>query len=405
MKKLIDLYRRKRRAKRAAAISLPPPKQKQRFQLCDVWSYCHERDDILVDRERTENFIASLGDVSEEDKKWRQIDSNPRPYTTKFSNVTVIPGSRVVVDAHGTACCDELTYADRVFSSPPKDKAMSITDEGLLEIEPFEYAPESVPTGVHLTCEYEHNYFHWIAEVLARLFLFEAMTTNKCTPLLVTGGLHPNLYALLDLVRDPKRPVIRMEKGMSYKVDDLIYPSDVSCILESKNNIPSYKSMYVPASLIKAMASHIKDSVPKSESSFPKKLFLVRNRSYRIPANQDEVAALLISHGFTQLDLGEFTSQEQIELFSQAEQIIAPSGATCSNIVWMPKGARALILSSDHPFFICPYWDAFGRSANVNVSYLISPRIQKRDSPHDDYVVDLSILADTLLDIAGTIRE
>ncbi|WP_300036778.1 glycosyltransferase family 61 protein [uncultured Roseobacter sp.] len=350
-----------------------------------------------MDRDTVGLFIRSLHAVSDEDEAWSRLQSNPRPYIAEFQDARVIRGSRIVVTKDGMACSDELVFGQRHFRSPPKDKSMSINKRGLLEVDPLEYAEQWIPAGVHLTCEYQHNYFHWISEILARLYLFERMTDDKSVPLLITDGLHPNLYALLDLVRASERPVIRMTDGVCYRVGRLTYPSDVSRNVESEKCIPSHASMFVPAGLIKAMVSELEARVPKSGREFPKKLYLVRNRSWRIPVNQEDVASLLARHEFTQIDLATVSALDQIEMFSSAEQIVAPSGATCSNILWMRGGTHAIVLTSDHPFFVCPYWDAFARSSAVNLSYLISPRMGYRDTAHDDFEVDLSALEAAIL--------
>ena len=52
--------------------------------------------------------------------------------------------------------------------------------------------------------------------------------------------------------------------------------------------------------------------------------------------------AELTPRGFQRLDPGTLSVQEQIDVFSRAEIIVAPHGAGLSNVTFSPRGARVL---------------------------------------------------------------
>lgn len=318
------------------------------FPLADLWSATRRRSGILVSRSATRRFVDAFGNLSRHDEVWARGTCNPRPYVAGLTDVTIVPGSRLVIDASGNALEDELAYAHREFSLRPKIWKWELLDGPRLSLPPLRMSPEAIPAGVHLTCEHEANYFHWIAEILPRLFLYDGLAREKELPLLVTEGLHPNLYYLLALVGAEGRPVRFLKKDLAYRVDRLVYPSAVSRVLDVYDRAPSHDTTFIPVGLLRAMVEHIKARVPAFVPAGPKRMFLKRRSGFRKLVNEEQVESCLKDHGFGVVDAGELSIREQVSMLANADVIVAPSGAACANLVWCSAGARAVILHSDH---------------------------------------------------------
>jgi capsular polysaccharide biosynthesis protein len=89
------------------------------------------------------------------------------------------------------------------------------------------------------------------------------------------------------------------------------------------------------------------------------KLFVRRDggRGGRALLNQDEVEAWCARYGYSSIDPGMLSLEEQIILFSQATHIVGVEGAALANLVFATKAQRVLILASPVTWFEQFFWD------------------------------------------------
>jgi hypothetical protein len=357
--------------------------------LQDVRSGVSGQGAFLKDTSQLEGFLHALGPESAPDRDWRDSVCYPRPYVAALQDVLVLPGSRLLF-VGGIARSDELEMAHRVFALRPKSWDMELLPGPVLRFPPAPIAGEEIEAGVHLTGEHEANYFHWIGEVLPRLHLYESTATERDLPLLVSEGLHPNLYDLLDRVRAPGRPVLRLARERCHRVRRLVYPSDVSRVLDVYDRAPGLDTVYLPVALIADMAGAIRRTMESPAGGGPRRLFVRRSSTYRSLLNEPEIESLLAGEGFTSVEPGGLSVTEQVRLFADAEIVVGASGAAMANLLWCRAGAQVLVLHSDHPFKKYPYWDALARASGVRIGYLAGPRAHNVEGlfeAHDDFSI------------------
>lgn len=366
------------------------------FALQDLWTAPSTDRLISVDKKMATEILHRLYD-----RDLKYVSKNNQdlcPYVAELRNVRILPGSRVVLTENDHALSDEMTFSFCKASAQPKRNhfGMKLKEGPKLALELPKEVASPIECGIHLTCEHEHNYFHWVAEILPRLLAFEKVSSDKSTPLLISDGLHENLYRLLDLVRDPQRPIIKLEREKVYRVGQLTYPADVSRVLDDTADVSPGEFDFIPAGLLQEVSKVVKERLSIAALSSRRRLYLVRNRKYRIPSNQDEVVSCLANLRFTAVDTGVLTIEEQVRLFSEAQTIVSPTGAACTNMLWAPQGAQLLVLHSDHEKLAFPYWNALARANGIEISYLSGSRNHVRPNVHDDFVVDTNSLIDAV---------
>ena len=80
---------------------------------------------------------------------------------------------------------------------------------------------------------------------------------------------------------------------------------------------------------------------PKPENS--KKIYVTREySSYRKIINEGDIVTLLRENGYKFINPQLYTIQEQIEIFSDAEKIVAPHGSNLANIIFCKPGTEIL---------------------------------------------------------------
>lgn len=363
----------------------------KRWPLSDVRGYAATSGTILKSCDDIHSLMETFGPLLQDDQDWAASPCYPAPYIANLKEVRILPGSKILLTPDGRALSDEIEVGFRIFGLRPKLWNMEITEGPCLNFQSVPQGHGMIPSGIHLTGEHEANYFHWLVEVLPRLFLCEKMLPDKQVPILVSEGLHKNLYALLDIIRSPQRAVIALKTDSCYFVENLIYPSDLTRILDTYDRAPGHDTTYLPVALLRAMKNEIKSTINGGRSHFGKRIYIKRSSSYRKLLNEYEIEEMLLDHGFVTVDSGELSIEDQIAAFAHCELVVGPSGAAMANILWCCPETRIVILHSNHPFKKYPYWNALARACELRISYLTGPRaniITDMFEAHDDFNIN-----------------
>ena len=306
----------------------------------------------------------------------------------------MLPGSSLIIDRSGRALDDELNFAVREFHMEPKRPNILTTSDGQLLLRFRESSLPIIDRAIHLCKEHDGNYFHWVVEILPRLLMVERLVEDKTIPLLVSEALDSNLYELLRLVACQGRPILRLDPSRLCRVRKLIYPSDVSRILDIYEGETGYDTAYLAVDLIKPMIQRVRQACATSVGSRRRRLYLRRGSGYRLLLNERELEEQLAGIGFELLDLNGLSVAAQIELFSQAEIIVGPTGAAITNIVWCPEDTSVVVLHSDHPAIpTCPSGRNLRKFAGSRWRlFLENDHLTEPDkySMHDDFTIDTS---------------
>tara|TARA_B100000886_G_scaffold233121_1_gene162873 strand:- start:184 stop:693 length:510 start_codon:yes stop_codon:yes gene_type:complete len=80
---------------------------------------------------------------------------------------------------------------------------------------------------------------------------------------------------------------------------------------------------------------------PKTNVEISKKIYVTReDSSYRKVLNEGDVIAILREKGYKIINPQLYEIEEQIEIFSNAEKIIAPHGSNLANIIFCKPGTE-----------------------------------------------------------------
>lgn len=110
------------------------------------------------------------------------------------------------------------------------------------------------------------------------------------------------------------------------------------------------------------------------------------SRGRRI-TNADDLIASLAPHGFVEYALENMSIKEQIELFYDAEIVVAPHGAGLANLLYAPPGTRVVELFAND--VMAPHYYFLSKSLGLNYSHILGtqPRLDA------DFEVDIARLS------------
>ena len=185
----------------------------------------------------------------------------------------------------------------------------------------------------------DHNVGHWIMDSLPRLgVLEEAGLADQATLVVpVKHEWYGEILGALGYGRDHYAGF-----GMDHwEFEHLLVPSIVS---ESDFMRPSSTSW------LRRRLS-LEDLEPKGE-----RLYISRSDAkWRRVVNEEEVVEVLRGEGFRPVSLEGLSFQEQLNLFSRAEYIVAPHGSGLANLLFAPAGVRVVELFAPRYINACFY--------------------------------------------------
>jgi len=173
----------------------------------------------------------------------------------------------------------------------------------------------------------QNYFFHFLLEELP-----EIMTTNRDIPNLNFISLEGQPKFVMELLQLAGVRLQTLENNVQF-VENLIVPS----YLRSNSRWSVEK--------LKSLKSHT--LVDKSN---PKKILLLRNGKARSDVNfEASLTNLMIPFGFKVVDPDNYSCKEQIDIFSNATEIVAIHGAALSNLVFSTPECKIFEIFN-HPY-------------------------------------------------------
>ena len=294
----------------------------------DVPRHSLPRHGVSGDLAMAQRVRSSLSRIAQESFDRFLHGDVVRPATASF--VAMLPGggvthcSGVVIQA-GTVLEDVSGLG---FSDPMPTNPLRLSHLPRVQSTPLTVAV--LTTGAH------HNYFHWLAEALPRLELYE-----RCgAP--IDRFYAPTRYRFqresLALLGIPADRILRASPGAHYRP---------ACLVASsfRDGMNRGKVDFLAARLTAAVATRA--------PSRPRIFISRRGRNARRIANEAEVIAALSGLGFAPLHLESLSVAAQIAAFRDAECVVGPHGAGLTNLMFCRPGTQVVEIGTPYRPWTC----------------------------------------------------
>lgn len=316
---------------------------------------------------------------------------------------TVVGGSNIVFSG-GVAICHDLYdfKADdtseelhNLFRIDPEKNTIKINKEP-------EYV-ESLTTAAIFLDSCAQNYAHWISEVLPRIAAFCKEDRFKDVPLIVDQGLHINLMESLSPIVGRNRKILTIPRHQFIEFDSLLLVSAAGYVpfgvRSTRFGEPS-QGVFNPLALKQMAEVVIEKMKDLPQRQWPDKIFLTRPTKARNLINGLSLEFALADRGYTQIDPGELTFLEQVQLFSRAKKIVSTTGAALVNAIFSPPGSEITVIMSKHKEMIYRYWLNMLSPLGLDITYILGEAHSKKYlGIHADFVISNQCILDYFADM------
>ncbi|GAA3408533.1 DUF563 domain-containing protein [Paenibacillus hodogayensis] len=245
-----------------------------------------------------------------------------------------------------------------------------------------------------VTFVWSRNYFHWMTDVIGRIRLLEASGLSIDKYIIAGGETAPfQLETLAMLGIGPER-IIRANEGLHLQAERLVVPSlrPYRLLPFTVNPLPRWSVEYMRERLTQAVR-------PEPLGGYERIYISRGDAKHRRVLNEPDVVRLLAAHGFRTVALSGMKVAEQIRLFASARTIVAPHGASLTNLMFCRPGTRVVDIFAPNYMYPC-FWH-ISSYTGLDYYYLIGQgrRLTAQEGVglvghvHDDLTVDLAQLA------------
>ena len=320
-----------------------------------------------------------------------------KPYSVRLQNAYAIGGLPLVFGK----CSEHFfpEYVETVLKNKKNVYFSRAQNNGYIDFLTITKPKGSIDTAITLTDVRSTNYYHWVIDTISRLIPLLENNKYSLYPIVVDAGLHGNMYeALAALV--PNREIIKVRLLHCIKINEAIYPSHIcSCreqaFVELRNSIALAD---IPR--LKTMVKIIKQNINILPQEPHRKIFLTRGTGSRNCINSAEVTAYLQQFDFECVDCSKLNFSQQVQIFSEAKIIIAPTGAACTNMIFCNSGTQILTLHHGGHEKGIIIWQSLAAVSEVKLSCgfsnEIAPYKPTHQVFHESYTVKMSVLKDFL---------
>lgn len=243
------------------------------------------------------------------------------PSVTEHRHAFVLGGDWIPVYLDGAALIEGMIHTPSIYLS--KGRRIRKVDGTLMA----DLGTRMLTNDTVILVGGYPNYYHWLIDHLPRLlYTREARPIQAGERILVNTDLAPFQTESLAMLGLGEAALLRVGDQATVYPRKVIVPRLLTHTTVPHPSIPKLLRQAFPA---------------KTDSHEKRRIYLSRaDANVRRLTNEKGLEAVLAELGFETHVPGQLTFQEQIDLCSQAEVVLAAHGAALANMVFCPPGTK-----------------------------------------------------------------
>lgn len=237
---------------------------------------------------------------------------------------------------------------------------------------------KAMPTAA-VTNEWSSNYFHWITEVLPKVFNLKKRLKRFCVML-------PS-----DYTKEFQIASLKLLNVPYINFDGIAFLNEVYL----PDRQAPYSAHYNPL-ILKELSQEMKLATDLTVNFGPNIYITRRNAIIRKILNEEDVISILKSSGFAIVDFEDFTFDQQISISHHAKFVVSIHGAGLTNIVFCNPGTAIMEFSLENQSLDKCYF-TLSDACDLNYYYQFCKSVNNSNDYHSsDLIVDLKLLNENL---------
>ena len=191
-----------------------------------------------------------------------------------------------------------------------------------------------------------HNYGHWMWDVLPRIYLFKKFFPLKKIDFFLAPSVRFSFQKdSLKLLGLPEKKIIESHNYRHLQAEEIYatsHPSFHHPEKISRFSIEFLRKSFLTKKILSKKKNFKMIYLDRGESGLINNKNLINFRNYRIILNEDEVKKYLISIGFKIIKPQNLSFKDQINIFYNVKCVISLHGAGLTNAVFCRPGTKII---------------------------------------------------------------
>ncbi len=323
----------------------------------------------------------------------------PDIYTALISNASVIGGSDLLIVKDYVICNDFLDLKDEklseeynfhFFTNKSFSKVLFIDQKNLSNL--------ILPVAATFLNSCSANYAHWLSEVLPKVVIFCKDKRFFNIPIIIDENLDSNILDSLLIVVGESRPIYILPKRNVLRVEQLYVVSSVGYVpfeVRDQSSNRNFHGVFSRYSLMELKSKLAYSFIDSPNAKYPDKIYLKRN-GLRNCSNFSDLSILLRSRGFVEVDPSKLSFCQQMFLFYNVREVVAPTGAYIANLIFAKPGTIVFVLMGIHSNMIYRYWINMLSLLGIKVEVILGFQESHGKGIHNNYTIDKADLISAL---------
>ena len=320
-----------------------------------------------------------------------------KPYVANITNARIFSNSGIILTSDGTALSDTGGHPQfGSYVSFVYDKVVLAQQSNKVLLNFSDYKTHEIEAGIHLSGLASNAFGHWLPEFLPKLQFLKKHPDFARLPIIVDEDMPQSHFD--HLRRLAENPLILLPANVSFLCKHLLVaPSPAFSPVELfPNDIPVHEMPGLSPRALRFIQGNQSYDTNKPRN---RRIFLARkNMKWRRLLNEDDIAENLSKLGFEKIFIEEMTVSDQIDLFRQAQWIVAPNGSSLLNLIFSDTNVKLLVLCQPNLF----NWGTFQGPMDALGYHSIcvcGENAVARDYKHSDYSVSIQHIRQGLADM------
>jgi predicted O-linked N-acetylglucosamine transferase (SPINDLY family) len=258
------------------------------------------------------------------------------------------------------------------------------------------------------------NYAHWVTEFLPQIVVLKNAGVDLSQyRILVDAQSFPSMLESLYLLGIQHEQLILVEPFSLHHFPQAMWLSPIANVVFQRpkashgvgKDITSApdRAIYHPQALFALREAMLEKVSAETRAQQPEKIFIRRTRNNAVNArllvNEQAIEELLVANGFVGVDPSALSFIEQVTVFSNAQYIVAASGAAILNMLWAPANAHVLVMMNDTRYANYWYFGNVATPIGQTLTYILGETLDAQlggDIVHSNFTIDPQAVLDAL---------
>jgi capsular polysaccharide biosynthesis protein len=242
------------------------------------------------------------------------------------------------------------------------------------------------------------NYYHWMIEIVPRLYLIKDELSNK--KLILNSNL--SKFQIDTLEKFNFKEIVFINDDELARCKSITFTSFPNFYSNRFIQIEKKKIKLIELNLNNSIMNQMKDWFIANNSLIVnsleiknKKIYISRKKAaYRKILNEEILEKLLFKNEFVKVYLEELSFDQQVQLLNTTSIAVSIHGAGLTNILFMKQKTHIINLISENHHEFC--YHTLASLCHVNYTHINCKGTNKKNPAYNDIIIDIETIKLTL---------